>query len=258
MNSFALILLLAIAPVSQKAASTPERDAAVRDIIKNELAFAKKCGEVGIRDSFLEYFADDAISFAPAPGNAKERLKARPATGKGPASLEWAPTYADAARSGDLGYDFGPSKFTDPRDSNRGPYWGYFFSVWKKQHDGAWKVVADIGASTPTPPNQEFTLALPGPPSAYAAKSPADPNSESANLMQTDRAFSRKSASDGPASAYRVYGEPNDVRLHRAEHFAIVGSAAVAAYWADQKTTFIWDPLYADVSAAGDIGYTYG
>ena len=46
-------------------------------LVDTERAFARTVTEKGIRDSFLEYFADDAVAFNPAPIVAKDRLRGR-------------------------------------------------------------------------------------------------------------------------------------------------------------------------------------
>jgi hypothetical protein len=62
--------------------------------------------------------------------------------------LEWGPEQAEAAPGGELGWTAGPSKITD-RTGKRPPRHGYYFSLWRKQRDGTFKVVLDMGTDTP-------------------------------------------------------------------------------------------------------------
>src|SRR5206468_11920769 len=82
-------------------------------LVDTERAFARAATEKGIRDSFLEYFADDAIAFNPAPISAKERLRGRPARPFSEYELRWEPRTGDIAASGELGWLTGPSSFID-------------------------------------------------------------------------------------------------------------------------------------------------
>ena len=70
-------------------------------------------------------------------------------------SLVWEPLTADIAESGDLGYTRGrfvlhtaPGADGSPP---KGPFEGYYCSIWKKQADGSWKWVFDGGIISKTP-----------------------------------------------------------------------------------------------------------
>ncbi|HYJ80637.1 MAG TPA: hypothetical protein VEW03_13575, partial [Longimicrobiaceae bacterium] len=64
---------------------------ALASLVANELAFAAASRQVGPRDAFLRYIADDGIMFLPEPTRAKPWWEAEP-----PASyaLAWYPTHA--------------------------------------------------------------------------------------------------------------------------------------------------------------------
>jgi ketosteroid isomerase-like protein len=57
---------------------------------------------------------------------------------------------ADISASGDLGYTYGTYEFRAVgKDGNPVVEHGKYTSIWKKQRDGSWKVVLDMGnAST--------------------------------------------------------------------------------------------------------------
>jgi len=68
-------------------------------------------------------------------------------------TLRWQPTFADIARSGELGYTTGESTTQTHDDLGRPTEaHGRYVTIWKKQRDGSWKVALDIGASTPQRP----------------------------------------------------------------------------------------------------------
>lgn len=65
-------------------------------------------------------------------------------------TLSWTPTRADVFGAGDLGYSTGRSLFRAKNAAGamverRGEY----LTVWRKQPDGAWRVVFDTGSTLP-------------------------------------------------------------------------------------------------------------
>jgi ketosteroid isomerase-like protein len=65
----------------------------------------------------------------------------------GPGALTWAPRVADASPSGDLAYTSGDAIIREGGDVSYSNY----LTVWKRQSDGKWRVVADGGNSAPAP-----------------------------------------------------------------------------------------------------------
>src|SRR6476660_10209805 len=87
--------------------------AALDAMVNAERAFARTATQKGIRDSFLEFFAEDAIAFNPAPVSATERLRSRPGRPFSDYELRWEPRTGDVAARGELGWLTGPSTFID-------------------------------------------------------------------------------------------------------------------------------------------------
>jgi ketosteroid isomerase-like protein len=215
-------------------------------VVAAERAFSKRCGEVGIRASFLEFFAPDAVSFAPDPGNARERLEKRPAPAQPPPILlEWAPEAAEINAAGDLGWTSGPYQLTDKRPGAGPPTHGYYFSLWKKQPDGAWKVVLDHGTGAP---------AAPLPTVARVAAPPAKGAGDPAAVQRSDEAFCAAAAS-GAGKAYEAALAPT-ARVQREELAPIVGDKAWRG-WA-RLLTGVVSCKPAAAFASGGLGYTYG
>jgi ketosteroid isomerase-like protein len=65
-------------------------------------------------------------------------------------SLTWKPIGADVSSSGDLGYTYGTYEFRS-KDASGKPSvsHGKYTSIWKRQKDGSWKVVLDMGNASP-------------------------------------------------------------------------------------------------------------
>jgi ketosteroid isomerase-like protein len=70
----------------------------------------------------------------------------------GPA-LVWQPTDSDVASAGDLGYTRGVWKISQEGPEGRREGTGKYVTIWRKEADGKWRVVVDIGVpdEQPTP-----------------------------------------------------------------------------------------------------------
>ena len=60
-------------------------------------------------------------------------------------SLEWTPLKAVLAKSGELGYTYGTYIRKFQKDGQPATETGKYVTIWKKQRDGSWKVVLDMG-----------------------------------------------------------------------------------------------------------------
>ena len=62
--------------------------------------------------------------------------------------VSWGPRFADAAESGDLGFTVGDASFAL---EGIPPFYTKYLTVWRKQKNGQWRFVADLGNSRPAP-----------------------------------------------------------------------------------------------------------
>lgn len=252
-----ILLLLAVSCFFSGFSSDKNTPPALLEIFEAERAFARTCGEKGIRASFTEFFADEGVAFLPQPVKYKEAAKNRPAP-QNPLAvlLEWEPIFGDVAAAGDLGYDTGPSTLTDKTDSSSSPQHGFFFSVWKKQPDGSWKVVLDIGTDTGTPYMGSREARYSRPP-APKTTSKVNVKDEHAALMAVEHAFSKTSEQEGLAKAYRQHLGA-EARLHRDGMLPLTDHVEILAYVAKNNSYLTHHPAFAEVSRLGDLAYTYG
>ncbi len=237
--------------------------AALQALVAAERAFARMSVERGVRESFLAYFADDGISFRPGPTRTREDLLKQPAPAtRPPVMLDWQPVAAGVSRAGDLGYTTGPSVFTDQSPRAALPQYGYYFSIWKRQADGSWKVAVDLGVPTPAPAADAVAPALrlspPGPPTKAAARAAANLAAERLALLARERAFARTAAASGLARAYERDAD-DSVRLQRSGIFPLTSKTDALRHLEGTRIALKrWEPLAADVAQSGDLGYTYG
>ena len=122
--------------------------AAAQVLIERDLEFGRAAAARGL-DGWLAFFADDAAIFPPngAVVRGLGAIRAHYAkTAFTPKGLSWKPVAADLAASGELGYTYGYWEYTAADKNGKTiSTWGKYSTVWKKQVDGSWKVVLDIG-----------------------------------------------------------------------------------------------------------------
>jgi ketosteroid isomerase-like protein len=140
--------LIGSAAMAQTKSQERERQA----ISKAEADFQTARAEHGL-EGWLSFFADDTADFVRgAPFTfTKEDMRKHLASSFDPADqLTWKPVKIDVAKSGDLAYSLGTwqLKGKNPK-GEQVTQAGKYITVWKKQKDGRWKVVADTGTVDP-------------------------------------------------------------------------------------------------------------
>jgi len=100
-------------------------------------------------DRFLSFYADDSSLLPPdapvATGHEAIRTYLSELFAAPEFALHWTTTKAELSRAGDLGYTIGAFELTvNDAEGNPVTTAGKYVTVWKKQTDGEWKVVADI------------------------------------------------------------------------------------------------------------------
>lgn len=228
-------------------------------MVEAERAFARTCVEKGLRESFFEFFAEEGVGFQPGPVKIREAYANRPATaGRPPITLDWEPIYGDISGGADLGYLTGPFLVTDQPPGKRPPRHGYYFSVWKKQADGSWRVAADMGIRTPPAggdlSRNGFERARAGSSTASGAAAADD---RIASLRAAEAAFLEDVAAKGLARAY-LAGLDEQARLHRDGDFPLTSREAIRTHLESQPPAGRWETMHAQVSESDDLGYTYG
>jgi ketosteroid isomerase-like protein len=134
-------------------AQSQSKAANAAPLIKMEAAFEKTTAEQGF-DGFMSYFADDAADLPNGGPLVSGKENIRQALGPWPEglSLKWTPVHADMAASGDLGFTYGTYVLkSKDKDGNPTTRYGKYATVWRRQKDGAWKVVMDMGNASPNP-----------------------------------------------------------------------------------------------------------
>lgn len=256
MRRIFLLLLVACASgsrvtgdASADAAQTSVAETPLTQMADTERAFAARAVDVGWKQAFLEYFSPDAVGFdAGAAGLAREQVAAQPDPPKGHALL-WEPRYGDISSSGELGYLTGPST---SRSAGRPPRHQVYASVWKKQRDGNYKVVLDVGVATPRPAMFAPGLVRAPNPNRFSG----DYDDRTPPLAAADGVLNAQLRL-GQARGYRGRLAP-EARLHRAGVMPLVGSASILAWLGTQPALSLGDTRYSESARSGDLGYTWG
>jgi len=240
-HALAVIVMSIVPPV---AAAHP-----VDPLVEAERAFAALSESSGIRASFLANLADEAVLFAPGPVLGRKRWSERP---ESPASLRWAPAYAEIAASGELGFDYGPWILTPPGEGD--PATGQFFSVWRRGRDGAFKVVLDGGISGPAAGSLPTEVRRRTP---SALEETTDAARAARSFERACSEWRRTASRFGVVKAALGHSSPDLVVLR--EGFAPAeGRAAAIALLTRGAGRFDGINAFHAVARSGDLAYTYG
>jgi ketosteroid isomerase-like protein len=224
----------------------------LESMVAAERRFAARAAEVGWKNAFLEFFSESSVGFAEgAVGYAKDQIRARPDPPPGH-SLRWEPRWGDIAASGELGYLTGPSESRSPGRNAGRPEHSVYTSVWKRERDGTFKVVMDVGVPVPGP--APFAAGFTRAPSDRRFS--GDYDERMPPLAAADRVLN-SDLRTGQVRAYRGRLAPS-ARLHRPGRLPDVGEARILAFLKTQPPVVAADSRFAESSHAGDLGYTWG
>jgi ketosteroid isomerase-like protein len=149
-RSLALIVALGINAVvlGAQSSSVDSKPATTDTLRQLEADFMKAAAEKGA-EGYMSYYADDAVEVP----NGTDAIHGKANIAKTMGFLNdknnqlmWTPVDAGISMSGDLGYTSGTYEFrSKDKDGKPTVSYGKYTSIWKKQPDGSWKVVLDMG-----------------------------------------------------------------------------------------------------------------
>ena len=217
-------------------------------VLAAESLFAGQVAKNGMKTAFLANAAPTAMVVENGKlVEAQAALNARPV--KLNARLTWYPMLVDVAQSGDLGYTTGPWTMLQ---NERAQASGEYVTLWRKQADGQWKYVVDMGIErigvAPTAP-----ATVPAPHQALATATPS--MAPTSVLLDLDAKFAAAELLK-PGATYQQY-LGSEARLYRPGLSMMQGLAAVANMKNLEKG-YIFAPTTGYLSAGGDLGYVVG
>jgi ketosteroid isomerase-like protein len=233
--------------------SAQERSQNLNSMISTEYSFVAAAAELGTRDAFLKFIADDGIIFRPNPVKGKKFLEDAP---KRPGLLSWYPVHAEISMAGDMGFTTGPAEFRKDKDSTA-IWFGNFCTVWQKQSNGEWKFAIDIG-------NQNDKPIANSTPLEYQTSSSTKPqlikgmnHKKPDELLTLDRQFKIISKKIGMVETYKKF-VTDESRILRDGAFPIIGSKQISDYLSTQMSVMDFKPVGGKMSSSDDFGFTYG
>lgn len=239
---FAAVLLAAAPALAQTPDAAP--------IVAAERAFAADFPALGFGGSFQKWSRPDSILINGGQAQTVAAVfEGAPLTRQpGEPLIEWWPTFAGVARSGEMGFTTGPAA----RDQEG---YGHYFTVWRRQADGAWRWVYD-GGSNASPAGQ------PGPDSQprllpVATVGSASPEAAMAEVTAVEADLAAAAATDQKAAHLAVLAPEG--RLYVAPLPPAEGPDAFAAALDGWPARFAFGVTEGGgASDGGDMVWTYG
>jgi len=152
--SVALALVVGTSGCATNSATPgPASGAEVERLLRADKAFCALAQKRGAAEAFRTFAAEDAVCFPIGEAPVRGRAAILEWMSSGPkGEMKWTPMTAEVARSGDLGYTWGTYEFRGQGDDGQPLVrHGKYVTVWKKQADGSWRFVLDIGNPGPPP-----------------------------------------------------------------------------------------------------------
>jgi len=230
----------------------PASSANPDQLVALEREFAAAVRVQGVNQAFLRFLADDAILFRPQPVAGREFFRTQP---EDPGLLEWAPSYARMAESGDLGFTTGPWTYRSPRTNDLVSATGQYVTVWKLGPEG-WRAVFDAGVGGPARPF----------PAWADTDGPDDPEvpvpawrhtQRTRDLRTVEETFGRLSAREGEARALEEHGHKR-VLVLRSGAAPLLGRREAVSLLEQNKLRTRDGLRQVLVSGAGDLGWAWG
>ncbi len=193
-------------------------------------------------EAWVAYFGDHGailqVGAPPISGPDAIRAAMTPVFTTPGSSLRWQPTRAEVLIPGALGYTLGRYQRRRNGDDGRPMLQhGTYFTLWRKQPDGPWKIAAR----------------------AYHPVAP-EPADEAAVLLQLDRDFDTASAKDGAEAWVAYFGDHGAILQPGAAPLSGPDAirAAMAPVFTRRGSSLRWQPTRAEILIPGALGYTLG
>jgi uncharacterized protein (TIGR02246 family) len=146
-RTLATVAALLVASVLSAHEAAVDVEAAKRAIRIADLEMAKAVSDRNL-EKFNTLIADDAVFFGRDVSRGREAVAKAwlPLFTDASMFLKWQPTEVHVSASGDLGYSIGTYERMSKDASGRPTAaTGTYVSIWRKQADGKWRAVLDIG-----------------------------------------------------------------------------------------------------------------
>lgn len=226
-------------------------------LIREEKAFAAKAVETDVPTAFLAYLDSAGVIFnGEGAVNGIAQYNQAPKGGKD--LLKWYPLIGHVSRGGDMGFTSGPFQFFADRTQGAVGS-GYFFSVWKKNTAGQFKVMLDGGVIHSQNATEVFER-YPEPQSntSYAYILPVPKiNDGDPQPWKADDAFS-VAAGKNADQAYKQFLANEVVLLRSDRPFGKSKADALGTLTQQQIQSYQFIRSGQGISREGDLAYCFG
>lgn len=123
-------------------------------LLRTDREFAATSVAKGAAEAFNAYLLDEAVmlSNGRSPVHGRDAIYNVMKGSQGDYTLDWKPVAGEVSTSGDMGYTWG--EYTVSTVDAEGVVqknYGKYLNVWKKNSEGKWRVLVDIGNESPPP-----------------------------------------------------------------------------------------------------------
>jgi len=238
--AFTAMCLAACAAVTP----SPSIEAAA-SLAATETAFAAHSVREGMRAAFIAHFAPDGVFIREGWTAARAYLEPRPDP---PIVLDWRPAFVLVAVSGELGLSTGPWKLTSKAKPEAAPAYGQFISIWRREGNEPWRVLADLGISHPAPDLWDSPL------ESGAVRTSG--TGAAGSLASAEQRFADDARRSGLHAAYTSHASAK-MRLYRNGKAPAIGREAIALV-EDPGRPIAWTIERMGTARSADFGYALG
>lgn len=122
-------------------------------LLETDQEFSRMSVEKGAAEAFKFYLAQDALQLPQGahPIQGRDSIYQGMIQNDGEYELRWEPKKAEVCQSGEMGYTWGIYTSTYYLNDEKMISHGKYLNIWNKQSDNSWKVLIDMGNSSPRP-----------------------------------------------------------------------------------------------------------
>jgi ketosteroid isomerase-like protein len=238
---FFLAALLCISPLKSQVYTNKS----LASMIQLERDFSRSAKEYSTRQAFLSFTNEESLGFNNGPVSLKKEWEQRKADSSW---LWWEPDYADIAASGEFGFTSGPWEYRTNRKDENAVAHGHFFTIWRKDASGIWKVLIDMGISYKEPIKRT--------PISTAALHAASPQiSTKEELLAFDTGLYGNQLID---FQHMVLGALSpEARFYQTNFPPFIGKKSISEHLS-KREPIAYSSLGCFIAQTGDLGVVYG
>ncbi len=228
-----------------------QQDKLVNQLLSAEYNLSTQAAGRGVFNAYQSYCDEHSLIFSPAPQAVQQYLKNRPNL---PDVLEWKPSYAKIAKSGEWGFTTGPVSWQFVGNTRR---YGQYVHVWKKDQKGEWKLAYQARMEHPKP-GKKLTQRFDNPTDRNFTKlrSQARIKQREDIIFSTDQLFATVLKADNP-TAFKEFFLPYS-RFYFPRTEPLIGAQEAIDFVRKNDINILSSVDKVDRSYSGELALSYG